>query len=457
MRMLRIIIKDVKSLFMDFKVTGVLILMPIVLTSILGFALAGTFSTGYSIDWFEVAIVKEYNPDHLSEELRDKIAYSMIGQQMGDEAVESMLENIDEVDIEKIFFEDFLGDEELRDIMRYDVVSMEQAQAGIEDNTYSAIIVLPENFLVDSTLNMMTLFRNEVEIQLIKNGARSVTPMIAEQILSGFSQMYGTMVISKNVMIESFAELGMLDQGIDQMDMMIEALTEEREQPEVQVVALEGKKTVDSMSYYSISMMTLFILFSAGQGSTLLLTEKRQGTYQRMIVAGYSPFEIMMGKYFTVFSVAILQMALMIAYSSIMFKVAWGDLISVVILVILSALAIAGMGTFFSVLTMRAGNYKIANALESVVFQIMGLIGGAYIPIEVLPDIFQKLSKFPINGVANSGFLRVMVGYTYKDITGDLMILLLNSLLFLGAAIGVAYYERGTKDVDYIEVKTSEA
>lgn len=457
MRLLKIIIKDIKSLFTDLKVVGVLILMPVVLTSILGFALAGTFSSNYSIDAFKIAVVKEYNATSVEEVFRKKLKNSMIGQQMGDEAINDMLSGIEEFDIEEIFFEDFLGSEDLEEIMSYDVVSMEEAEKGIVENVYSAIVVLPENFLVDSTLNMLTLFRNEVTITVVKNSSKGVTPTIAEQVIEGFSDMYGTMVISKNVMLESFADIGLLSQGIDQMDVIIESFKEEQEIPEVELVAIEGKKTLDSMAYYSISMMTLFILFSAGQGSTLLLTEKRHGTYQRMIIAGFNPFEIMIGKYFTVFAVAVLQMTIMILYSTFMFDVAWGDALLVILLILGSAFAIAGIGTFFSVLTMKAGNYRIANVLESVVFQTMGLLGGAYIPIEVLPDIFQKLSKFPVNGVALSGFMKVMVGFGFNDIKGDFLILVLNGVLFLSAGVAVTYRERRTQDVGYTEIETSKA
>ncbi|MCG8485713.1 MAG: ABC transporter permease, partial [Clostridia bacterium] len=360
MKILKLILKDLRSVFTDPKIVAILVIMPMVLTSILGLALSGVFSNEYTVHPFNIAIVKQYDNHNFKSRFEDTISQSFLGAGISEDDIKAMSKGIADIDIEAVFFEEFFGSEEIKEMVHYDIVGFNTAMRGLEKDTYSAAIVLPENFLMDSYINMLTPFRNEIEIQVFKNPNNRMTASITEDLMKAYSDTFSSLTISKNVLVQQFAKYDMLDQGMQQMDDFMEAFSMNENNMDIEIVPIEGKKTIGSMSYYAISMMTLFLLFSAAQGSTLLLDEKKSYTLQRMMVAGYKHYQIVMGKYIVVFAIAVLQMMSMMIYSRIAFNVVWGNLSSVLVVVILSAFAIAGLGTLFSVITLKMGNYSLA-------------------------------------------------------------------------------------------------
>lgn len=161
-----------------------------------------------------------------------------------------------------------------------------------------------------------------------------------------------------------------------------------------------GGQGISSKSYYSVSMLTLFLLFSAGRGSYMLLEEKRDFTYQRMLSAGITRWRILSGKFLVIFVLSLVQLSILITYSRVVLGVTWGNVSSLIIVSLFTAFAVSGLGTLLAVITFISDKTRIASLFESVIFQIMGLLGGAYIPIEVLPSEIQSLSQVPLNGVA---------------------------------------------------------
>jgi len=203
--------------------------------------------------------------------------------------------------------------------------------------------------------------------------------------------------------------------------------------------------------------MTMFILFAAGQGGRMLLEEKDNLTYQRMSVAGVSKPEILSGKFITVFIIALFQIAVMIIFSDLALKVEWGDPAAVLLISITAAFAVAGLGTFIGAMTYRAGNYKMANAFENVIIQVMALLGGSFFPLDVMPEIMQKLSFLSLNGVALKAYLKILTGYHTEDILTNLLMLGASGAIFILLAVTVLKGEGGKSDVKHNKTKTSQA
>jgi ABC-2 type transport system permease protein len=78
--------------------------------------------------------------------------------------------------------------------------------------------------------------------------------------------------------------------------------------------------------------------------------------------------------------------------------------------IIFSAIAVSGLGIFISAITLTAENYRVANIFENLLIHIFALIGGSYIPLEVLPSIFMTLKYFALNGIVLDLFIN-----TFQD------------------------------------------
>ncbi len=320
----------------------------------------------------------------------------------------------------------------------------------LKSGDLSGVVVLPEEFIHDMNINFFTPFRNIVNIEVIGNPDKYIGSQITEAIMKGFSDRVSSLIISKNVFIETALEENIGTEAFEDMGVIIEEIAQDMDKTGITIdyIELDGKRPISSFAYYSVAMATMFILFAAGYGSRTLLEEKDNITYQRMVVAGTTKWKIISGKFFTMFIFGLLQIFTMILYSTLVLKVTWGNPILVIVISLCAVFAISGIGTMIAALTFKVGNYKMANVFETAIIQSLALIGGSFFPMNILPGFLQKLSYIAPNGLALKSFLRVIQGYGMKDIIANLTILLAIGIAFTLIGIYILSKEWGWVDVN---------
>lgn len=423
MKVLDIIRKDLKIVLSDKKALAILLLMPVILTGILSFALKGTFVNQKGQYKTKIAIVKNYNKElEYKEFLKFLHKGGFKKENTGDE---------DFFDVEEIFFEEFLHDNEVKEIIEYRIVGEEKAINLLKRGDVSAVVTLPQDFFYNMSINMMTPFRNKVYIKVMGHPDKKISAQITKGMIEAFFNTISSTIIGKNVFLEISMEHG-LDLSFTKMKEIVTKFDgDARDNISIKSMMIKGRKPISSFDYYAIAMMTMFILFTAGQGGRLLLEEKRNITYQRMIIAGTSKEAILAGKFLTIFTIGLLQIIIMILFSSVVLKVQWGNIFLVMLISLCSSLAVAGVGLMIAVLTYRSGNYKFAELFNSLIIQVMALLGGSFFPVELLPSFIQKVSFLSLNGVALNSFLKVMRGYGLAEINCNLLILVATGTVFV--------------------------
>ncbi|WP_432662929.1 ABC transporter permease [Wukongibacter baidiensis] len=449
MRVIDILRKDLKIILSDRKALATMILMPIILCTILSFALSGSFIGGGvgNLAKFQIAIVKEYNVDENMKKIEDSLNGGFLGSNLKDDDKEQLIESAKGLSVEEIFFDKFLENDELKKVVEYRVEDRETAMELLENKEVAGVVVLPENFIYDMTINFITPFRNIIDIEVFGNAEYTIGAQVTEGIVSGFTDMVSSMIIGKNVFIETALEEGIGQTAFEDMETIINGITDNIEslRIDIEYLKLEGKNPVSSFQYYAAAMGTMFILFAAGYGSRTLLEEKDNMTYQRMVMAGTAKWKIVAGKFFMIFVFSFLQITIMILYSSIILKVNWGNTFTVAIISIFTMFAVAGLGTMIGVATFKSGNYKMSVAFDSVIIQIMALVGGSFIPLEILPKFMQRLSILSINGIALKSYLKAMMGYGIGELKIYLLVLLGLGTVFISLAIFILRRKEGAK------------
>lgn len=99
--MFNLLRKDLKILLSDRKTLALLILMPLINATILGFALAGIFDDGLPFEELQVAVVKNYTPQVSA--LSDKLSDSFYHVVIGEEAMDEMISAHESLDMETLF------------------------------------------------------------------------------------------------------------------------------------------------------------------------------------------------------------------------------------------------------------------------------------------------------------------------------------------------------------------
>lgn len=461
MKVIRIITKDLKTILSDKKALAVILIMPLVLMVILSSALKGTFISGDVGDMtkIRIAVVKQYDRDSDSQRFDSTLSGGFLAQGMGDEAAEDLRTSSDDVDPEEIFLEDFLGSEEVSEIIAYRIEKEDKALELLKSGEVSAVVLLPDNFVYDMKINLLTPFRNKVDIRVLTHPDRSISGQVVQSVVEAYSDTMTSVVIGKNVLIEAAMEQDLAGDGFKGMKEAMDGIIKVMESIRINIddIALEGRKHISSSDYYAVAMLTMFILFAASHGGRMLLEEKENITYQRMIIAGTPRLGILAGKFFTVFLIALLQIAIMIAFSHYALKVQWGSTTPILLISLSAAFAVAGIGGALAAATYRAGNYNMASIFEAAVIQTMALLGGSFFPIDIMPSIFQKLSFLSVNGLALKAYFKIMMGYGTADVIGYIAILAGIGVVFALFSVLLLRERGGIAHAQYNKIKTLKA
>ena len=430
--MLNSIIKDLKVNILDGKQMLIIIAMPVILTVILSFALGSSFSSGGLASPVDTAVVKLYDP----EISQDEIVGSIDGlNDLPPQALEAYKAQMDALDPEGIFFDGFLGLEGIQGIISYRVMTEQEAPQALDELEVAAIIYLPEDFITSVYSNMFG-YKEATELSIVADAATSYSGDIVRQALTAFtdslsmsfanSEVYSEIGADYLSRQELFQRAGLFHENLDK-------LVSDTYQ-EVKTESVDQYKLTDSITYYTAAMLCMFMLFSAGIGGRSMLEEKENLTYSRMKVLGVTYFQMMLSKMVVVFIICLLQTVVMIGLSAAVFKVNWGNYFSVAVIALSGSFAIGGLGSFIGAISLRSGNYKVANAFEGAIVQVLALFGGSYIPLSVLPGFFSSISRFTVNGQALSAYIKTAQGMAPGSITGELLTILIFGAVFFAAA-----------------------
>ncbi len=459
MRVISIIRKDLKTLLSDKKALAIILIMPVILMLILSFALKGIFMSDWGLSRVNIAVVKKYDAVEDGKNYQQALNSGLFAQGMGEDTAKLLASAEESTDPEALFFKEFLESDEISDFISYRVESEDKALDMLKDGSISAVVMLPEKFIYNMKVNMLTPFRNEVEIRVLTNPEASFDGEIVKSVVKAYSETVSSAIIGKNVLIEASLANDLEYDSFQDMETVMEDIMESLKDIRVPVeeTTLEGRRTITSSDYYAAAMMTMFILFAAGHGGRMILEEKEQYTYQRMMAAGTSRLAILAGKFLVVFLIALLQIIVMTVFSRYALNVQWGDFVSVALIGIAASFAVAGLGAAVAAATYRAGNYKMANIFETAVIQTMALLGGSFFPIYILPEAIQKLSILSLNGIALKAYQKTIMGYDLDGVLGYVGILAGIGAAFAAIAAVTMRGKEGTADDGRDKTQAAEA
>ena len=446
MKTWNIIKKDVRILLSDRTALAILILMPIVLMTILGAGLSGSFESGTMVQKYKIGIVKEYEEVTIDE----VIASLPFTDQMDID-----LDEID-IDVDQLIFTDVLESEEIQELFTYEIYSKDAGMIALEKGDIKNLVVFPEDFVEDTLINLITPFRNEVTIEVIADPDYYIETQVTRAVFGGFQNYLNHMVNTKNLYTELALKSGLGYAALDNLEQLYTGFEEGFDEgATIRYQDIESVRTINSVEYYAMAMLSMFILFTGGQGGRMMLEEKNQFTFQRMRLTGISKWQIFLGKFVTVFVVGIVQVTAMIVYTSIVLKVDWGNWVNLIIITVFALLAVASMGTMISAITLRLGNFKVANLMESFIFQVMAFLGGSFMPLEVLPKVFGVISNFTINGLALKAFIFNMQGYGIKEFSGLIINLASITILFTIVGLYIMKDEKRWKRAEHYQIENA--
>ncbi|PFG05158.1 ABC transporter permease [Bacillus sp. es.034] len=394
MSMFTIAWKDIRIRLKDRKSFITLLLMPIVLTAILGSALSGAFSENGSLPELTEGVVVTS---------QDELTYQFLHDTLqGKELKES------------ITLKNYKTESDLR--------------KAIEDGKVDAGLVIPDGWK-DGILNGET-----VPVKLFKDPGKDIQYTILSTITESFTNRVATVSAATRTMGQELSSaVPVSNQNIDlsaAMKDLSEKLSTIADSKENGVITQkDGKEPLSGMQYYAAAMGVMFILFNTTIGAKTILQERNTDTLARLMVSPIRHSSIMGGKFLGTLSFTILQFMVFVIATRLLFGVDWGSngwqlfLLGLAYSVTVSGLAmlLAGFLT----------DEKTADSIGGIGVQVLALLGGSMIPLASFPDALQKFASIAPNKWALGGFLDIMNGTSWDSLVLPVTILVLSGLLAL--------------------------
>ncbi len=390
-----IALKDIKIRLFDRKGFVMMLLMPIILTAILGSALSGVFGENGSIPKTKVGIVVSSPDDVLTDQ----------------------------------FIHDVLQGEELKESLTVKQIdSKEHLQAEVEQQKVDVGLFLPSGWgegLSNGDVHDITIYHDpEKEIQ--SKVIQTITTSFVEKatsvtIATGvITEELATAVPASNQKI-NIADIskGIVDELTEIASSRVDAVTAEK----------DGKEPITGMQYYAAAMAAMFLLFNITVGAKSIIQERKTETLARLMSSPIRYSSIIFGKFLGTLYYSIIQFFVFVLTTHFLFGVNWGnDLLQIIVIGLAYSISVAG---FSMVIAGLLTEEKTADSVGGLGIQILALLGGSMVPLAAFPEGLQGLSNFAPNKWALNSLLEVMNGTTWITLALPIAILILSGLIAL--------------------------
>lgn len=191
---------------------------------------------------------------------------------------------------------------------------------------------------------------------------------------------------------------------------------------------------VSSLAFFAPSMAMFFLMFTMFDGARSILVERRAGTLARMLATPTPPTLLLLGKIAGVLLTGVLQFAVLVLASRLVFGLGWGDSpagLALMVFAVVASLACLGV-----LVTALARDLRQANILGSAIILVFAAVGGNFYPAASYPAWLQSLSRLTVTRWGLDGFTDLtMRGLGFVDVLPEAAVLLGLATVSLGVAV----------------------
>ncbi len=148
-------------------------------------------------------------------------------------------------------------------------------------------------------------------------------------------------------------------------------------------------RQLDAGTFYAAGMAVFFLFFTVQFGISSILTERRDGTLARMLVAPIRSSAVLTGKLLTSLVLGSLSMAVLAVATHFLIDAHWGNVVGVAILIVTGVLAATAVMTLVATLAKTPDQ---AQSWQAMVALVLGMLGGAFFPVAQAGGLLATLS-----------------------------------------------------------------
>jgi len=384
MNWIHIAVKDLKIIMREKIAWLTMILLPLVVVTVAGFALSGLFS--------------ESVPDL-------KLAYSYSGNA---ENIEPLIHGLEEIEA----------------IQLVQTGSKEDGMKLIEKSSVTALIVIPEDFNVGN-------INSEFTVEFYYDVSSQSSSGILQGMVQGVVNSLNNSLVTIELLARQAEQYGANTQEL--LPQIVEKVRNSFHTTERIGIAVQGVGGEESNeSFYQVipGFAVMFLLFSIIGGATKLFDERQNKTLRRILIAPVKKSDVIIGKWVGMTIEGFFQAVILFLAGKLIFGLSLGDNPLRLLCFLLIAAGTAGaIGVFVASISK---SLKQANGLAMLLFMLMSALGGSWWPLELTPAFMQTAGKFTFNYWAISGIKKlILFNQPLLSVGFEMVILALVGLIFL--------------------------
>ncbi|KHF41676.1 ABC transporter permease [Halalkalibacter okhensis] len=410
--MLDFLKKDLLLMFRNRTELFLLLVMPLMLIAILGFALRGLLGGDTSGIEMKVAVASYDDENQGIEHFVGTL--NELG--LTEETAPELHAAAKETSPHRLLV-DLLEDEEFREMIEVVYMEEEKAQEALEAGELTAVLMIPDNFTYQS-LNRMFLQQGEgSELDMTVAETGSLAGSIFEELIFGF-------VNHLNYETAISQALG----GVSPVE----------EMEEVQLGGIEtisSREPVSSFQYYTIGMAVMFVLFVGATISSRAFVEKQEHVFNRILLSGTSAFTYLSGKTLSAAVIAFIQLIILFGVSSLIFQAFSGESpsfwLGMLLISLVISICVGGFAALLTTLVIRYNSDAVSNIFSGGIITLFAFAGGSFFPMTEMPDAVRAIGNWTPNGSALVAYLQWIQTLNFDVIMEPLIRILVMTLVLL--------------------------
>ncbi|MGA9397798.1 MAG: ABC transporter permease, partial [Anaerolineaceae bacterium] len=263
------------------------------------------------------------------------------------------------------------------------------ARTQVNEDEAAAAVIIPIGFTGSVIPNEgSTQASDPLKIEVYANPTRPTSAGFIQTIVSAFLSQVEVGRIGAEVTIAQLLENGLIQpQNVPTIAAQIGAEQAQlsADQKSILVEGFTPAGTAvefNMLAYMAPGYALLFLMYTATNAGRMLLVEKREGTLPRLLITPTTASQVLTGKMVGSYMTGALQMLILIAASTLLFQLKWGDPLAILILVLASVFGAVGWGMLISALIKTPGQ---ATSIGSAMMLTFGILGGSFFDLGALP------------------------------------------------------------------------
>ncbi len=316
-------------------------------------------------------------------------------------------------------------------------LSIEESQERINAGQVTALLVIPAGY--------SEAFQNlqPVVIDYYSNATIATGDPVRRTVDVVLQRMNGSIIAAQmgEALLTSLSDEDQVDADFTEAVYANASAQWNAKPASVQYVLTEGGTQGEAASGFNQSvpgMATMFVLFNVLTGMGLLIRERKRWTLQRLVVMPLSRTQLIGGKILARFSMGLTTFILMLIVGFLLGVNYGSDPLALILVVVSYTLAVTAL-TFAIAPFVKTENQ--AGSISNLLGIMLAALGGAWWPLEIVPDFMKVVGHFSPVAWAMDGFNELIYygGGTVEVLPFVGVLLVIAAVLFTFGVLNFEY------------------